>query len=287
MRKYLVVLGLLILSVSLSGQDGSEREAVVSVVKQLFAGMRAGDSSMVSAIFHPTLRFQSAGMDQEGNPRLTESDPQSFLRAVGSAAPNVLNEQIWNYDVQIDANLATVWTEYTFFRGDQLSHCGYNAFQLFRTADGWKITQIIDSRRREGCTATSQDLQGALHTLIDGWHKAAASADADAFFGKMTEDAVYIGTDATERWLRDELREWAKAAFERESAWTFKATQRHISIADDQRTAWWDELLDTWMGPCRATGVLENTEAGWRIKHYQLSVTVPNDKIESFIELVK
>jgi ketosteroid isomerase-like protein len=35
--------------------------------------------------------------------------------------------------------------------------------------------------------------------LLDSWHKA-AEAKFDAYFDKMTEDAVFIGTDATENW---------------------------------------------------------------------------------------
>jgi hypothetical protein len=40
---------------------------------------------------------------------------------------------------------------YAFFAGDTFSHCGVNAFQLFKGADGWKIFHIADTRRREGC----------------------------------------------------------------------------------------------------------------------------------------
>jgi ketosteroid isomerase-like protein len=37
-------------------------------------------------------------------------------------------------------------------------------------------------------------------TTFDSWHKAAAEAKFDTYFDKMTEDAVFIGTDATENW---------------------------------------------------------------------------------------
>ena len=103
----------------------------------------------------------------------------------------------------------------------------------------------------------------------------------------MTPDAVYIGTDTTERWLRDTFRTWSAFAFEREVAWDFTASQRNVNLSKDGNIAWWDELLVTWMGPCRATGVLTDTAEGWKITHYQLSVTVPNDLIKPFIELTK
>ena len=48
------------------------------------------------------------------------------------------------------------------------------------------------------CSAYSQSNSDVDH-FIDGWHLAAAKVDAETFFGSMAEDAIYIGTDATER----------------------------------------------------------------------------------------
>ena len=50
----------------------------------------------------------------------------------------------------------------------------------------------------------------AIQTLTNNWHHDAAVANADAYFGAMTSDAVFLGTDATERWTRGEFREWSK-----------------------------------------------------------------------------
>lgn len=283
--------GILILAIALplfvQAQDVNKRGEVIATIEQLFDGMRAADSNMVRAVFHPEMRLNTTMLDQEGKPRMVQGDIDRFVTSVGQSEPGTLNEKIWSYDVQIDQNLASVWTPYTFFVGDQLSHCGVNTFQLFRTEAGWQIIQITDTRQREGCRTEAGNLEQELGAMIDAWHQAAADADADAFFGAMTEDGVYIGTDQSERWLRDELRTWAADAFERETAWDFTAIDRVITVADDQRHAWWDETLDTWMGICRSTGILERTTDGWKIKHYQLSVTVPNEKIEDFKELVK
>ncbi len=133
-------------------------------------------------------------------------------------------------------------------------------------------------------SAQNQNIK-ELNKIMDNWHLAAATADADAFFGRMAKEGIYIGTDASERWLRDELRTWAKSAFERETAWSFKATERNWQMIGDD-LAIGDELLDTWMGPCRSTMVLRKVKGEWLIYHYQLSVTVPNDKIQEFIKLM-
>lgn len=126
-----------------------------------------------------------------------------------------------------------------------------------------------------------------INNLMDAWHNAAATADEDFFFGAMTEEGIYLGTDKTEKWTRDEMREWAKEYFERESAWSFKATSRDVYFSADGKTAWFNEKLDTWMGVCKGTGVLIKQNGDWKIALYDLSVTIDNDKIQKFLELIK
>jgi len=135
--------------------------------------------------------------------------------------------------------------------------------------------------------STENPLSIELGALIDEWHAAAASADAGAYFGLMDEDAIYIGTEAGERWTKPEFIEFGRPYFDRGSAWSFTPTSRHIRVSDDGQLAWFDELLDTWMGVCAGSGVLQRTAEGWKIKHYHLAVTVPNSLINEFIELVK
>ena len=121
---------------------------------------------------------------------------------------------------------------------------------------------------------------------MDQCHKDAANADT-LFFDKMAKNGIYIGTDKSELWTRDEFKKWAKPFFDRKKAWDFKATSRNIYFSDDQRYAWFDELLDTWMGVCRSSGVLKRKGSSWEIEHYQLSVTLPNDITKDFINMVK
>jgi len=128
--------------------------------------------------------------------------------------------------------------------------------------------------------------ESTIHSLLNQWHKAAAIADEELFFGSMAKDAIYLGTDKSERWLRDELKAWSAKYFERDKAWDFKPYDRHIYFSADGKTAWFEESLETWMDVCRGSGVLEKINGVWRIKHYHLSVTIDNDLIKDFISLV-
>ncbi len=123
---------------------------VRQVVDRLFDAMRGGDSAAMRPLFHPEARLVSVGR-RAGAPVLQEEEIGGFLAAVGTPRPEVLDERISDVEIRIDGDLATAWMQYAFYLGDRFSHCGVNAFQLFRSAAGWQILQIADTRRRDGC----------------------------------------------------------------------------------------------------------------------------------------
>lgn len=139
-----------LLSTNLNAQTADE-ESVKQVVYQLFEGMRQGDSTMVSAVFTKDAEMHTIFVDKEGAPNLQKGSLQRFLIAVGTPHESVWDEPIWDIEVQIDGNLAQVWTKYAFYLDDKFSHCGVDAFQLFKGNTGWKIFQLTDTRKKEGC----------------------------------------------------------------------------------------------------------------------------------------
>lgn len=121
--------------------------------------------------------------------------------------------------------------------------------------------------------------------LLDEWHAAAARADFNAYFEKLTENSIFIGTDATENWNKKQFEAFSKPYFDKGKAWNFKALERNIFLSDDGKLAWFDELLDTQMKICRGSGVLEKINGKWMIRHYVLSTTVPNDVIDEVVKV--
>jgi hypothetical protein len=134
--------------------------------------------------------------------------------------------------------------------------------------------------------AKQDAVKAKVSAFIDEWHDDAAHARL-AYFDKMAKDGVYIGTDKTELWTREQFREWARPYFERKSAWAFKAIKRNVYMTPDAKTIWFDELLDTRMGVCQASGVIANTGKAFEIKHYQLSMAVPNEVGAAVTKLIK
>jgi ketosteroid isomerase-like protein len=126
----------------------------------------------------------------------------------------------------------------------------------------------------------------SITKFLNDWHHAAAQANAEVFFNSIADDGIYIGTDATERWTKAEFIQFAKPYFDKGKAWDFKPYNRDLHVSKNGQYVWFSELLDTWMGVCRGSGILEYTPKGWKIHQYHLSVTVPNDLIRDFISLV-
>ena len=126
-----------------------------------------------------------------------------------------------------------------------------------------------------------------ITNLIDNWHKAAADTDQKAYFDFIADDGVYIGTDSTEIWSKDEFFEWSKKYFEKGKVWSFTANSRNIHISTDGRFAWFDELLSSGKTTLRGSGVLQKGNNGWKLEHYVLSLPVPNEKFKAVVKVLK
>lgn len=122
-----------------------------------------------------------------------------------------------------------------------------------------------------------------INQMLDAWHKAAANLKFDDYFNAMTEDAIYIGTDATENWTKPDFKVWAKPYFDKGTTWNFSALERHIFFDKTGKVAWFDELLNTQMKICRGSGVLIKVGKKWEIQHYVLSMTIPNDEVDAVV----
>ena len=132
-----------------------------------------------------------------------------------------------------------------------------------------------------------KNTKDSINLLLNNWHKAATDADYNAYFSRMDSTSVFIGTDASENWTIKEFQTFSKPYFDKGKAWDFKTLERNIYINKSGNFAWFDELLNTWMGTCRGSGVLEKNKNKWKIKHYVLSVPVPNEDINAIIAVKK
>jgi len=118
--------------------------------------------------------------------------------------------------------------------------------------------------------------RAAIDALIDGLHQDAHEGNFHTYFDRYTPDAVFLGTDKSERWTIDQFKVYAEPAFEDGHGWTYSVKERNWE--GEGSTRWFDEvLLNEKLGHCRGTGVVELVDGEWKIAHYALTMLVPND----------
>jgi len=114
-----------------------------------------------------------------------------------------------------------------------------------------------------------------LDLLLDGLHQDAHEGSFETYFDRYTNDAVFLGTDKSERWTVEEFKAYAKPAFADGHGWTYKVIERNWE--GEGNIKWFDEILfNEKLGHCRGTGVVEFINNEWKIAHYALTMLVPN-----------
>ena len=124
----------------------------------------------------------------------------------------------------------------------------------------------------------------AINKVLDDYHQAAANGEWDTYFDLMSDDAVFIGTDAGERWVKQEFRQYSSGS----NGWVYTPQQRNVNITPDGLSAWFDEaLLSQSYGSSRGSGVLIRTAMGWKISQYHLTLPIPNGMVRGITDQIK
>ncbi len=138
---------------TITAQKNIEEQAIREVIATFFKGLRKGDSAVLSKTFHKDIKIQTT-TTQKGKKILVTEAKTKLLTGIAAKDPkHVYFEKLLAINVQIDGNLASVWTPYEFYFNGTFSHCGANSFQLFNNNGLWQITYLIDMRRRTNCKA--------------------------------------------------------------------------------------------------------------------------------------
>ncbi len=121
--------------------------------------------------------------------------------------------------------------------------------------------------------------------VLDSFHQAAANADAKQYFDQLADNAIFLGTDGSERWSKSDFKNYVLPYFEKGHGWTYVATQRNISATAKADVLIFDELLENKSyGKCRGSGVLVKINHQWKIAQYNLSIPVPNMIASKIVE---
>jgi hypothetical protein len=129
----------------------TDKDDIKKTISTMFDAMRKSDSTLLRSTFAKGLVLQSVGAKKDGSTVLSTEKADDFIKAIGTPHKELYDERITWGDIKVDGALASVWTPYKFYLGQTFSHCGVNFFQLMKTAEGWKIIYIVDTRRKDNC----------------------------------------------------------------------------------------------------------------------------------------
>ncbi len=143
--KQLFLVFLFSISSSIFSQENSPKK----VVDDFFTAFHAKDTSALKQLCHPDIVMRTIANTKEGN-KLKDEKFDEFLNSIATIPTNLkFLEKLLDYKIEIDGNLAHVWTPYEFYVNDKLSHIGANAFTLFNDNGKWQIIHLIDTRRKK------------------------------------------------------------------------------------------------------------------------------------------
>lgn len=123
----------------------AERAELLGVLQSVFDGLRTGDGDLLRQALDPDVRMVYTQTDDQGRASTGNADLEGLIQRV-STASEPLHERMWDPEVRVLGDIATIWTPYDFYAGDTFSHCGVDVATLMRGADGWKIVALEWSR---------------------------------------------------------------------------------------------------------------------------------------------
>jgi len=134
---------------------GSSLE-VKQTIERFFQGFHQRDSVTMKSVMHPNLVLQTV-LSRQGQTKLVVSEAADFLHAVATRPITpVWEERLHQFQISVDGAMAQAWVDYSFWLDGTFSHCGVDAFALFKSDQGWQITYLADTRRTADCAPYDQ-----------------------------------------------------------------------------------------------------------------------------------
>ena len=139
---------LIIVTVLVSNLFFAQEKTPKAIVDDFFTAFHAKDTLALRELCHPEIVLRTVANTKEGN-KLKDDKFDEFLNSIATIPANLkIFEKLIDYKVDIDGNLAHVWTPYEFYVNDKLSHIGANAFTLYNENGKWQIIHFLNSTNK-------------------------------------------------------------------------------------------------------------------------------------------
>jgi Putative lumazine-binding len=127
----------------------SEEQAVLVPINRLFAAMAAKDGARMLAQVRADGRL--TGVSENGTKGSTWGEFAARFKP--GEGPALEERLVGAPAIEVDGDIAMVWSPYIFLVDGKLSHCGIDHVDLVRDAGQWKVLNITWTQRKTDCPA--------------------------------------------------------------------------------------------------------------------------------------
>jgi hypothetical protein len=129
---------------------GSEEAGVMVPVSGLLAAIAARDGQAMAKYLRADGNATMATEKPDGTRTVTHISATDLM-ARFAPGPEKYDERLTDPAIEVDGDIAMVWSPYTFAIDGKVHHCGVDHFSLVREAGSWKIANLSWSSRTTGC----------------------------------------------------------------------------------------------------------------------------------------
>lgn len=122
----------------------AQRTAILATVQELFDALETGDEALLRAAMDPSVVMHSSET-RDGRTSFSSSTVDGLAQRITSGGAPLI-ERMWDPTVLVNGPLASVWTPYDFYTGDNFSHCGVDSVVLQNTEGRWRIVGLSWTR---------------------------------------------------------------------------------------------------------------------------------------------
>ena len=130
----------------------TDTAAVLATIQRMFDGLAARDGAAILAQVRPEGAATVAAERPDGSRSIRRLSWAEFAGGV-KPGPERYQERLTDPAVEVDADIAMVWSPYVFTINGVAHHCGVDHFDLVREAGQWKVLNVTWTQRTTGCDA--------------------------------------------------------------------------------------------------------------------------------------
>lgn len=130
--------------------QGTDEAAVMAPINALLAGIAAHDGAAATARVRSDGMLTAAVERPDGTHELRRISWPDFAARL-KPSPQRVEERLLDPAVEIDGDVAMVWSPYVFLVDGKPDHCGADHFDLVRENGAWKVLNVTWSQRTTGC----------------------------------------------------------------------------------------------------------------------------------------